>query len=333
MNVKNRLLVLLALVVLVLGMVACSTPAATTGGTESDTPGETGATTGEPAETGETAGEGEHEHGRVVVSSKGFTEAFILGEMYALLLENHGYEVERKLGLGSETIVTEAMRNGEVDLYPEYTSTGLLAVLGMEAMTDRVAIYDTVKAEYESQYQITWLDAAPFNNTQALAVTQETSDRLSLTTVSQLLELAPELRIGGAPEFFERDDGLPGLNRVYGDMAFAEEVQVDSGLRYQSLLDGEIDVVVAYGTDGQIGGYDLVVLEDDMGLWPPYQVAPVIRQETLTAFPDIADLLNPLAPLLTDQVMADLNWMVDGPEGMEPAAVARQFLTEQGLIQ
>ena len=84
---------------------------------------------------------------------------------------------------------------------------------------------------------------------------------------------------------------------------------------------------------GGTGGYDLVVLEDDKGLWPPYQVAPVIRMERLNESPDIADILNPLAPLLTDQVMADLNWMVDGPDKMEPAAVARQFLTEQGLIQ
>lgn len=312
---NSRLITLLALVVLVLGIVACNaapTPTAETGGTE---------------------GEGEHSHGKVVVASKGFTEAFILGEMYSLLLENHGYEVERKIGLGSEAIITEAMKNGEVDLYPEYTSTGLLAILGMEPMSDRVAIYDTVKAEYESQFQITWLDAAPFNNTQALAVTQETSERLGLTKVSQLVELAPELRIGGAPEFYEREDGLPGLVATYGDMAFAAEEQVDSGLRYQALLDGDIDVVVAYGTDGQIGGYDLVVLEDDKGLWPPYQVAPVIRMERLNESPDIADILNPLAPLLTDQVMADLNWMVDGPDKMEPAAVARQFLTEQGLIQ
>lgn len=309
----SRIVTLLALVLLVLGIAACNAaPAAETGGTDST---------------------GGHEHGTIRVASKGFTEAFILGEMYALLLENHGYTVERKIGLGSETIITEAMKNNEVDLYPEYTSTGLLAILQMPPMTDRVEIYNTVKSEYEKQFQITWLDAAPFNNTQALAVTQETSDRLGLTKVSQLVELAPQLRVGGAPEFYERQDGLPGLISTYGDMAFAEEVQVDSGLRYQALLDGDIDVVVAYGTDGQIGGYDLVVLEDDKGLWPPYQVAPVVRQATLESSPDIPEILNPLAPLLTDQVMADLNWMVDGPDKMEPAAVARQFLTEQGLIK
>lgn len=267
------------------------------------------------------------------IASKGFTEAYLLGEMYALLLEEAGFEVERNLGLGTESVVHEAMLAGDIDLYPEYTSTGLLSILQAEApSSDRQEIYDTVKAGYEEQFNITWLDAAPFNNTQALAVTQETSDEFGLTQVSQLVELAPELRLGGPPEFFEREDGLPGLNATYGEMTFGDEVQIDPGLRYEALNNDEIDVVVAFGTDGQIGGFDLVVLEDDQGLWPPYQVAPVVRQEVLDMHPEIADALNPLAPLLLDQVMADLNWMVDGPEGMEYEDVARTFLVDNGLI-
>ncbi len=108
-------------------------------------------------------------------------------------------------------------------------------------MSDRQAIYDKVKSEYETQFKITWLDAAPFNNTQALAVTRATSDELGLTKVSQLAALAPQLRVGGPPEFFEREDGLPGVKVTYGDMSFAEEVQVDPGLRYEALLNDEID--------------------------------------------------------------------------------------------
>ncbi len=320
----------LAMVALILSVAACN--AASTGG---DTDTTSTPDTGVMTDTDVMTDTGAMMGGKVVVSSKGFTEQYILGEMYSLLLENHGYDVERKLGLGSETVVTEAMKVGDVDLYPEYTSTGLLAILQQTppAGNDRQAIYDMVKAGYESELQLTWLDAAPFNNTQALAVTQETSDQYDLTKVSQLVDLAPQLRIGGAPEFYEREDGLPGLVSTYGPMEFAEEVQVDSGLRYQALLDGDIDVVVAYGTDGQIGGYDLVVLEDEKGLWPPYQVAPVVRQKFLQEHPDVADILNPLAPLLTDQVMADLNWMVDGPDKMEPADVARQFLEENGMLQ
>jgi osmoprotectant transport system substrate-binding protein len=284
-------------------------------------------TEGAESEAGTTEG------GPIRIASKGFTEAFIIGEMYALLLESAGFTVERNLGLGTESVIHEAMLQGDIDLYPEYTSTGLLSILQMEAPSmDRQQIYTAVKEGYEEQFDITWLDPAPFNNTQALAVTQETSDEHGLTQISQLVELAPELRVGGPPEFFEREDGLPGVIETYGEMEFAEEVQVDPGLRYQALLNDEIDVVVAFGTDGQIGGYDLVVLEDDMGLWPPYQVAPVVRMDVYEARPEIAAALNPLAPLLTDQMMADLNWMVDGPEEMEYEEVARTFLVENGLL-
>ena len=322
---KRALVVLFALLI---ALAACGGGAASpTPASDSDGSSAPGAASPTAPATGSDA-----DAGPIVVASKSFTEAFLIGEMYALLLENGGLSVERKLGLGSETIITEAMQRGEVDLYPEYTSTGLLAILQQEPLTDRQAIFDAVKSGYEERFDITWLDPAPFNNTQALAVTRETSEQYGLTTVRQLVELAPQLRIGGAPEFYERGDGLPGLEALYGEMAFASEEQVESSLRYEALRQGQFDVVVAYGTDGQIGGYDLVVLEDDKGLWPPYQVAPVVRMEVLAATPQIAEILNPLAPLLTDSVMANLNWMVDGPEKMEYEEVARDFLAENGLI-
>ncbi|MDQ4075919.1 MAG: quaternary ammonium transporter [Chloroflexota bacterium] len=273
--------------------------------------------------------------GPITVASKNFTEQFILGEMYAQLLEANGFQVDRELGLGATDVVHAAMLEGEVDLYPEYTSTGLLTVLQEQPETmDREAIYEQVKEGYEEQFDITWLEPAPFNNTQALAVTEETAEEYDLTRISQLTELAPQLRIGGPPEFFVREDGLPGLEETYGEMDFAEERQLDAGsLRYEALLDDQIDVVVAYGTDGQIGGYDLLVLEDDQGLWPPYQVAPVILESTLQQYPQIADILNNLSPILDNRTMANLNWRVDGPENMEPDEVAREFLQEQGFIE
>lgn len=269
---------------------------------------------------------------RVAVGSKNFTEALILGEMYAQLLEDAGISVERKLNLGTTDIAHSALQAGEIDLYPEYTSTALLTVLKAEPMNDRQAIYERVKSEYQEQFNLVWLEPAPFNNTQALATTQEVSSRLGMRTFSDLAQAAPELVLGGPPEFFEREDGLPGLQQAYGGFQFKEVRQLDPGLRYQALLNGDIDVVVAFGTDGQLDGYDLVRLEDDMNFYPPYQVAPVVRQDTLSAFPQITDALNKVAPLLTDQVMSNLNWKVDGPEKMEPANVARQFLLENNLI-
>ena len=142
---------------------------------------------------------------------------------------------------------------------------------------------------------------------------------------------ADELVLIGPPEFVEREDGIPGLKRVYGDFEFADILTVDPGLRYQALLNGEADVVVAFGTDGELAAYDLLSLVDDQGLYPPYQVAPVIRQAVLHENGDIAEILNSLAPLLTDSTMQRLNNEVSG-NGREPDEVAREFLVEEGLI-
>ncbi len=266
------------------------------------------------------------------IGSKNFTEEFILGELYAQALEANGFTVERKLNLGATPIAQQALVNDEIDLYPEYTSTGLLEVLKQEPQTDRQAIFDTVKSQYESQFQVTWLEPAPFNNTNTFAMTQAKSDELGIKTYSDLAAKADQVVLGGPPEFIDRQD-TQNLYTAYGGFNFKEVRQLDPGIRYQALQDGDIDVVVAFGTDGQIGGFNLVALEDDKNFYPPYQVAPVIRQDTLSENPDIATILNSVSPLLDDKTMATLNWMVDGPDKMEPAAVARQFLTDNGIIQ
>ncbi len=265
------------------------------------------------------------------VASKDFTESFILGEMYAQLLEDAGFPVERKINLGGTPVVQQALLNNEVDLYPEYTGTGLLTVLQLPVMTDAEEVYQTVKDAYAEQFNLTWLDAAPMNNTQALAMTRARADELGITTISDLAGQADGLILAAPPEFTEREDGLPGLQQAYGDFSFQNVLAVDPGLRYQALMNGEADVVVAFGTDGELAANDLVVLEDDQGLWPPYQVAPVVRQELLDANPAIADVLNRLAPLLTNETMQRLNYEVSGNQ-REPADVAREFLTSEGMI-
>jgi osmoprotectant transport system substrate-binding protein len=169
------------------------------------------------------------------------------------------------------------------------------------------------------------------NNTQALAMTAERSQALGITTISELSAQASDLTMIGPPEFEVREDGLVGLKAAYGDFELADYKAVDAGLRYKGLVDGEADVAVAFGTDGEIAAFDLVVLADDQGLFPPYQVAPVVRQDALEANPGIAEALNALAPLLTDEVMQTLNYAVTG-EQQEPTDVAQTFLTEQGLI-
>lgn len=272
--------------------------------------------------------------GTIKIGSKNFTEQFLLAEMYALLLENNGFTVERNTGLASETVAQEALKAGEIDMYPEYTSTALLTILKLPQQTDREAIYNTVKEEYEKQFQITWLDAAPFENNQALAMTKARAQELGITTYTDLSTKSGELVLGGPPEYFEREDGLKGLQGAYGGFEFRDTKQLDPALRYGALEDGQIDVVVAFGTDGQIGGLDLQLLEDDKTYYPPYQVAPVIRQDVLEANPTIAEILNPLAAKLDNTTMSNLNWAVDNPDGgREVEVVAEEFLTEQGLLK
>lgn len=290
-------------------------------GSETTAAATTGAVTGGPR-SGEP----------IRIGSKNFTEEFILGELYAQALEASGFTVERKLNLGATPIAQQALVNDEIDLYPEYTSTGLLEVLKQEPQTDRQAILDTVRSQYESQFQVTWLEPSPFNNTNTFAMTQARSDELGIKTYSDLAAKADQVVLGGPPEFIDRQD-TQALYAAYGGFNWKEVRQLDPGVRYQALQDGDIDVVVAFGTDGQIGGFNLVALQDDKNFYPPYQVAPVIRQDTLQENPDIAPILNNVSRLLDDKTMATLNWMVDGPDKMEPAAVARQFLTDNGVVQ
>lgn len=269
--------------------------------------------------------------GGISVGSKNFSEELLLGEMYARLLEHNGLSVQRKLNLGGTNIAMASILRGEIDMYPEYTGTALLAQLKLPPMHDRNAVFHTVQRLYQLRYNLTWLWPAPMNDTQALATTAVLSQRLGLNTLSDCARLAPKLRLGAIPEFTDRPDGLPGLQNAYGGFQFGSVTLIDIGLKYKALLDGRVDVVVAFGTDGQIDAYHLAVLEDDKHFFPPYQVAPVVRSDILARDPNIAPTLNPLAPHLTDATMRHLNWRVDGLHE-EPADVAADFLSIVGLV-
>lgn len=281
--------------------------------------------------TGNNSGGDTAAAGPIRVGSKDFTEQFILGEMYALVLEKAGFEVERKLNLGGTPVAHAGLLNDEIDLYPEYTGTGLLTVLKQPTNSDQQAVFDTVSQQYKDQFNLVWLDPAPMNNTQALAMTRTKAEELGIVTLSDMAAQSSSLILVGPPEFQAREDGLPGVQKAYGDFQLKEYKAVDPGLRYKALVDGEADVAVAFGTDGEISAFDLVLLEDDKKLFPPYQVAPVVRQAALDANEDLAETLNALAPKLTDEVMQRLNYEVSGNQ-KEPADVAKAFLTEEGLL-
>lgn len=264
------------------------------------------------------------------VGSKNFTEELILGELYAQALEHAGLRVIRRLDLGTTDIAMAALRRGEIDVYPEYTGTALLNVLHLPADSDPARAYRTVKAAY-ARFDLTWLAPAPMNDTQALATTQAVAGRYALGTLSDLAPKAAELRLGTVPEFLSRSDGLPGLRKRYGGYAFKAVKVVDNGLKYRALEHGDVDVVVAFSTEGQLKSDNLVVLEDNKHVFPAYQVAPVVRNDALSANPSIAPALDKIAPLLTTDVMQNLNLQVDGDQKREPADVAHDFLQQNGL--
>ncbi len=279
-------------------------------------------------QSGSTGGAG----GAIKVASKDFTEQFILGEMYALTLEDKGFKVERKLNLGGTPVAQAGLQSGQIDLYPEYTGTGLLTVLKLPANSDQKQVFDTVAKGYKEKFKLVWLDPAPMNNTQALAMTQEGAKKYGIKTISDMVRQASKLTLVSTPEFEAREDGLPGLKKAYGNFQLKKLIPVDAGLRYEALKKGEADVAEAFGTDGEISALNLVVLEDDKKLFPPYQVAPVVRQEVLDKNPNIREALNALAPKLTNETMQRLNYEVSGKK-REPAEVAKEFLTKEGLLK
>jgi osmoprotectant transport system substrate-binding protein len=268
----------------------------------------------------------------VRISSKEFTEQFILGEMYKQLLEDAGFQATYS-PVGGTAENHQALIEGQIDVYPEYTGTALLTHLGLEYDPSMSAtdVYNTVKAAYEEQFDLTWLDQTAFNNTYCLTMPKDRAADMGIETVSDLSTAAPELVFGTTQEFTERDDGLPGLKEVYGGFDFKEVLGLDPGLLYSGLEEGDIDVTTCFGTDGQISAYDLLVLDDDKNFWPPYPVAPVIRQEVLDNNPEIATALNKLAPLLDGDTMSALNWEVAG-NSREADEVAHEFLVNNGLI-
>jgi len=269
---------------------------------------------------------------RVVIASKNFTESHLLGEVMAQLLRAHtDLEVEHRSGLGGTLVCFEALRGGEVDVYPDYTGTGWSIVLKEpEKITDPLRAFLHVQAEYRARYDVEWLQPFGLNNTYALAVTAELADELGLRTISDLAPHAGRLKAAFSIEFTNREDGYPGLGPFYG-LAFERVAAMEHGLAYEALAAGDVDVIDAYSTDGKLLRYGLRVLEDDRHFFPPYDAAPLVRGAFLRAAPEVGEVLENLAFRLSDERMTQLNYEVE-VEGRSFEAVARGFLEEQGLL-
>ena len=248
---------------------------------------------------------------RIVIGSKAFTESLLLAEVMARLIEEEtGVRVERKVNLGGTHICFEALKNGEIDLYPEYTGTGLAAILKKPVVSDRARVLAQVRREFAERWELTWLDPMEFNNAYALAMTAEKAGSLGVRRISDLAR--HRTLVAGFPsEFMARDDGYPGLKKTYGLEFHTEPKAMEAGLMYGAVHGNKVDVIAAYATDGRIDKLGLRILEDDRGFFPPYQAAPLVRESTLRRHPKVRRALGVLAGKLTDAEMRRLNAAVD----------------------
>jgi osmoprotectant transport system substrate-binding protein len=269
----------------------------------------------------------------IVVGGKNFTEQQILSAMTGQLLEANGFNVDNRAGMGS-AVVRQAMENGQVDVYWEYTGTSLITYNGIEEKLGPQETYDRVK-ELDAEKDIVWLEPSDANNTYALAMRKERAEELGISTLSQLAErinTENDITLASNAEWYARPDGLRPLQEHYGfQLARSDVSRMDSGLVYDALRNGDVEVGLVFATDGRIPAFDFTVLEDDKGYFPAYALAPVVREEVLENHPEIGDLLNELSGKLDDATMAQLNARVD-VERVSIENVATEFLSEHGML-
>ena len=266
----------------------------------------------------------------VRIGAKNFTEQEILAELVAQLIERHtDLRVERTFGLGGTGVCHAALVAGELDIYVEYTGTALLNVLKHEVRTDADDVYQIVAKAYRERFELQWLPPMGFNNTYAITVRATHADEHGWQAISDLAIVADELSAGFTAEFMERPDGYPGLRRAYG-FEFGQTADLDPGLMYKALADGQVDVICAFATDGRIAAYNLRVLLDDRSFFPPYDAAPVIRSALLRDHPEVRDALAALAGTISDQAMRRLNYAVD-EQRRTPSSVVSEWIESRAV--
>jgi len=271
----------------------------------------------------------------IIVSGKPWTEQLILPQIIGQYIEaNTDYTVEYEDGLGEVAILTPAIEKGDIDVYVEYTGTGLQSVLGeeLELGESSEKVLERVRKGYEEKYGVTWLEPLGFENTYTLAYKKD--QPYNATTYSELVEVSQnEDMVFGAPHaFYERPgDGYDAMIEVY-PFNFTDTTSLDPNVMYEAVQQGDVDVIPAFTTDGRIERFDLAITEDDLGFFPKYDAVPIIRQETLEQYPELEEALSGLAGKISVEDMQKMNARVD-IDAETPENVARDFLIEKGLIE
>jgi osmoprotectant transport system substrate-binding protein len=324
---SHRWLMLLMLLVAALTVAACGDDDDDGGGDDS------AATSTEGASGSQIQSNPDNGSTTLTIGSKNFTEQKVLGEIYAQAFEAAGYKVNTELNLGDEKTALKALESGEISAYPEYTGTALLSFFGVKAdalPSEEDKAYEEAKAGFAKK-NLTALPPTPFVSSNEVAVTKETADKLGLTKISDLEGQSEDLTLYGTPECRQRLDCLLGLEQVYG-LDFKKFVPVDIALRHEVLTKGQADVSIVFTTDPQNKREGFVLLEDDKGMFPPYNSTLVVRDDVVKeAGPDMPKVVDQVNEDLTDEVMQELNARVD-LDKETPEAVAGQYLQETGLV-
>lgn len=268
----------------------------------------------------------------LTVASKDFTEQNILCELSSIYLANNtNIKINKQCNLGGAQVVFQALKRDDIDFYIDYLGTDYTDILKYEPISNVDKVYQTVKDEFASKYQIAVLSPMSFNNTYSLAVTKDLASKYNLKTISDLAKVSKDLTISPTLEFVNRNDGLPGLLKAY-NLEFKNTIAMDGSPRYTALLNNNSQVIDAFTTDGLLRKFNLTVLEDDKNFFPPYYAVPLLKQKTLEKYPEVEKLMSKLGPYLTDDVMQEMNYQVD-EVGKNPEEVAKEFLLANKLIE
>ena len=281
--------------------------------------------------TGCSAG-GQKKSGTIKIATKPMTEQLILGEMLSILIqENTDLNVEITKGVGGGTSnIHPALIKGDFDLYPEYTGTAWNNILKKTEYPDDETLWNALTDEYDTQFGLKWVGMYGFNNTYTLALRKEITDKYNIKTFSDLAKYTPEITFGANPDFYEREDGYQALCDAYG-FSFKDHMDMDIGLKYNALNSGEVDVINAYTTDGQLSVADAVSLTDDKGFFKNYYCGTVVREDTLENYPELEGVLKKMDGSITNEEMAKMNYDLE-VNNRDEHDVAMEFLKSKGLI-
>lgn len=268
---------------------------------------------------------------KLVIGAQNFTESLVLGDIYSELIEARtDIPVEKTYNLNGTMITVAALKSGDIHMFTDYTGVLAPNVLKLPMETDTEKVYEDVKSGLKEQYDFELSAPIGCSNTYVLGVSREVSQRYDLTKLSQLADLAPDLRLGCTTAFTQREDLLPKMEKEYG-IRFKEVIGLEGNIRYQAITAGEVEVTDAYETDALVMKSDLVRLEDDVEFFPPYQAVNVFRSEILETYPELEEVLALLDNAITTDEMLEMNYQVD-VEGRTTEEVAHDFLVSKGLI-